>query len=147
VECRSSDLRLTIGSDDGATGHYFTAYSFTNVSASTCVTQNFPGVQYLNKARQPMEHKTHRGGGFGDFKTSGPLVRLRPHGRASFELEALDFNAAKNKACPTSSFIAVYPPDQTQRIVVSDKAPVCGDTIYIAPMRKYKSTDAASEAH
>jgi hypothetical protein len=90
-----------------------------------------------------MEHKTHRGGGFGDFPHSGALIRLAPGGRASFELSAEDFDAAGNKSCRTSTYLAVYPPDETHRLIVRDAQPVCGDTIFISPLRPYRRGDAA----
>lgn len=122
--------------------HYFQTYYFVNVARDSCLLAGFPGVHYLDATKQPMQHRTARGGGYGGFPEHYTTVVVPAGGRASFGLSAADYDAERNRSCPTSRFIAVYPPDNTVRIIIPVRAPVCGDTVYISPVSRFKPGDA-----
>jgi hypothetical protein len=96
-------------------------------------------VQYLDANHHPMEHRTHRGGGYGGLPRTGRLVRLAPNGKAQFTLSAESFDVRANKNCPVSTYLAVYPPDETHRMTTPIKEAVCGDTVYESPVERFQA--------
>lgn len=133
-ECKAAQLTVRSEQGQGATGHYFALFAFINRSTTACAMRGFPGVEYLDKQRQPMKATYHRGGGFGSFATHGTWIALNPGGRAKFQLEAEDFDSQSQRACPTSTYLGVYPPDDTTQLVVRASSPVCGDEVAISPV-------------
>lgn len=131
---------MTAGLDQGATGHYIDAYVFRNRSGHTCTLRGFPGVQYLDGNSRPMGSPAHRGGGFANFPSHGATIVLPPMGRASFDVEGSNFYTGDGGACPTASYIAVYPPGAYRRIVIPARSPVC-DEFDVSPVRAYRAQD------
>ena len=81
-----------------------------------------------------MKATYRRGGGFGSFATHGTWIVLNPGDQAKFQLEADDFDSQRQRACPLSAYLAVYPPDDTTQLVISAGSPVCGDQVSISPV-------------
>ena len=132
--CKAEQLTLRPGEGQGATGHYFALYTFTNHSAQACAMRGFPGVEYLDGQRNRMKATYHRGGGFGSFATQGTWIVLNPGGRAKFQLEAEDYDSQNQRTCPSSVYLGVYPPDDTSHLVIRASSPVCGDQVSISPV-------------
>ncbi|MCT2586666.1 DUF4232 domain-containing protein [Actinophytocola sp. S1-96] len=72
-ECQTSELKLSLGSGQGAAGTVYRPLRFTNVGDRTCVIQGFPGVSYVtgDDGRQ-VGPAAYRVG------TKGPAISLAP---------------------------------------------------------------------
>jgi uncharacterized protein DUF4232 len=121
-ECKPANLKLSLGSGDGAAGHVFQALRFTNVSKVSCVIVGFPGVSYVagdNGAQvgQPSQR---------DGKI-GAQITLRPGHVASAIVSETDigvFDPAECKPTATRGF-RVYPPDSTASMFVAQAGRGC----------------------
>lgn len=142
-ECSTGQLTLHEGFGQGAMQRYDQTYYFVNRSSNSCVMAGFPGIHYLDRSGSPMRHSTTRGGGFAGYSRAGyKSVTLPPGGRASFALDAYDYDARANRNCPLSAFLAVYPPDNRVRIVIKVHEAVCGDPVAVSPIRRFRPQDA-----
>lgn len=124
--CPASALRLSIGNGNGAAGSVYYPIVFTNSSSSSCTLFGFPGVSFV----------TGRSGSqIGDAATrrsDKPVqtVTLAPGGVAHATLQvvqALNFPAAKCQPV-NAHFLKIYPPNQTDAVILSFNAKACAAT-------------------
>jgi hypothetical protein len=109
-ECKSPELKLSIGRGEGAAGTVFRPLRFTNVGGRTCPLQGFPGVSYVagDDGHQVGPAAFREG-------TKGAAVTLAP-GETGFATVGFvnvgNFDAAVCK--PTSvRGLRIYPPHET----------------------------------
>ena len=109
-ECKSPELKLSIGHGDGAAGTIFRPLRFTNSGKRTCVIQGFAGVSYVagDDGHQVGPAAFREG-------TKGAPVSLTP-GETAFATVAFvqvgNFDPAVCKPTPTRG-LRVYPPHET----------------------------------
>jgi Domain of unknown function (DUF4232) len=124
--CRSSGLRLSLGSVSGTAGSVYRYIEFKNVSAAACTLHGFPGVSLLggSPARQ-----------IGAAATRAPhsrpsLVTLAPGKTASALLRIADAGDYPQATChpAPATMLRVYPPNQTAPLTVRDPLPGCDAT-------------------
>jgi hypothetical protein len=115
-ECRSADLRASLGQSDGTAGTVYTALKFTNISSSNCVLAGFPGVSYVaNGTGKQVGAPAVRDGAMGS------QVTLKPGDLASTVVGMVDVGAFDPNVCqptPVAGF-RVYPPDETASLFVA----------------------------
>jgi hypothetical protein len=124
--CPTSALHLSIGNGNGAAGSVFYPIVFTNSSGSACTLFGFPGVSFVTG---------QNGSQIGDAATrqsDKPVqaVTLSPGGVAHATLQvvqALNFPAAKCQPV-NAHFLKIYPPNQTDAVIVSFDAKACAAT-------------------
>lgn len=122
AECKPVNLKLSLGSGDGAAGHVFQALRFTNVSKVSCVIVGFPGVSYVTgdsgtQVGQPAQR---------DGKI-GAQITLHPGQIASAIVSETDigvFDPTECKPTATRGF-RVYPPDSTASMFVAQTGRGC----------------------
>jgi hypothetical protein len=121
-ECRSADLKVTVGGSDGAAGHIFQQLVFTNAGSTTCVIVGFPGVSYVTG-----DNGAQVGAPAVRDGAIGPQVTLRPGQVASATVAETNigvFDPAVCKPTPTRGF-RVYPPDETHSVFVATNGMGC----------------------
>jgi hypothetical protein len=113
--CVTSNLRISLGGGGGAAGTDFTVLDFTNSGSAACTLYGFPGVSLTDSS----------GAQIGAAATRNPsrpstLVTLAPGAKANAELGVANAGNYPAQDCkPTSSaHLKVFPPNQTQPVVV-----------------------------
>lgn len=109
-ECRSNELKLSIGQGEGAAGTVFRPLRFTNSGGRTCTIQGFPGVSYVagDDGHQVGPAAFREG-------TKGAAVSLAP-GETAFAtvgfVQVRNFDPAVCKPTPVRG-LRIYPPHET----------------------------------
>jgi hypothetical protein len=124
--CPTSALHVSIGNGNGAAGSVYYPIVFTNSSGSPCTLFGFPGVSFVTSPN---------GSQIGDAATrrsDKPVqtVTLAVGGVAHATLQvvqALNFPATKCQPV-TAHFLKIYPPNQTEAVVLSFTAKACAAT-------------------
>lgn len=125
--CRTKDLRLAVGQQNGAAGTVYYPLDFTNVSSAACTMYGYPGVAFV----------TAKGGSLigapaGRRLTGGivpTLITLRPGATAHATLAVSDVlvsNQCHNHQVPVNT-IQVYPPDQYTALFAPFSRTGCAD--------------------
>jgi hypothetical protein len=124
-ECRTTNLKLSLGPGDGAAGHVFQALRFTNVSAQNCVIVGFPGVSYVTGSAG-----TQVGAPAARDGAKGNEIILKPGDVASTIVTLTDVGVFDASTCkPTSTLgLRVYPPDSTASMFVAQTGTGCAGT-------------------
>ena len=124
-ECRTTNLKLSLGPSDGAAGHIFQALRFTNSSSQNCVLVGFPGVSYVtgsagSQVGVPAERDGAKGG----------EIILKPGQVASAIVTFTDVGVFDQTACkPTPTLgLRVYPPDSTASMFIAQNGTGCAGT-------------------
>lgn len=124
--CHTAGLSLTAGQGQAAVGHQGSIYTFTNNLNVSCTFFGYPGAQLLDAQFNPLPTNVIRGGGF-IFPDPGPqLVVVPASGTANFGLEFEVIPVGNEVTCPTSSQIAVTPPDEFDPIIIPAAINACG---------------------
>lgn len=123
--CAASNLRISLGAGGGAAGTDFTVIDFTNSGSVPCTLYGFPGASLTNSS----------GAQIGAAATRNPsrpstLVTLAVGAKANAELGVANAGNYPAQDCkPTSSaHLKVFPPNQTQPIVVPFATTGCADS-------------------
>jgi hypothetical protein len=117
---------VSIGNGNGAAGSVYYPIVFTNASGSACTLFGFPGVSFVTSPN---------GSQIGDAATRHSdkptqTVTLAAGGVAHATLQvvqALNFPATKCQPV-TAHFLKIYPPNQTEAVVLSFTAKACAAT-------------------
>jgi hypothetical protein len=123
--CATSALQVSLGLSQGATGHIFQAIDFTNISSATCTLYGYPGVSFA--AGSPV---TQVGlAADEDPTTHRVLVTLGPGDVANALLTYLQagFYSPAKCAPANTTYIQVYPPNQTTPAYVAYKSQICSN--------------------
>jgi hypothetical protein len=128
--CRLSELRVTAGRTQAATGHEGVPVHFTNVSHRSCDLSGYPGVAGMDEhgAQAAQAERTFSGflGGFqhADVKEP-PTVHLRPGQQGTAVVEGTSNPTGGARSCPDYRRLLVTPPGETRSTVVDARVPGC----------------------
>ena len=120
--CQTTDLRLSLGVGDGATGTLYRPLQFTNVGGRTCVIQGFPGVSYVtgDDGHQVGQPAFREG-------SKGPAITLTP-GMTVFAdvgfVQAGNFDPADCQPTAVRG-LRVYPPHEYDSMFVAAEGTGC----------------------
>jgi hypothetical protein len=134
ADCTTGDLAVSLERGDGAAGSVYWQLVMKNQSDHACTTGGFSGVSYVDK---------------GDAQIGSParwsghkeLIVLDPGAAASATLQETDaMNYPTGKCEPTpASGLRVYPPRQTDSIVLLHSSTACADAkvhlLTLSPLR------------
>lgn len=124
--CTTADLRVSTGASEGAAGSVYLPVDFTNISAAACTLYGYPGVSLV--AGSPLAQVG--AAAVRTTATAPALVTLRPGQVANALLrvtQALNYPTATCSPTPTT-YLRVYPPNQTAWVDVPFKATGCAST-------------------
>jgi hypothetical protein len=116
-QCRLSNLRLSVGTANGAAGTIYYPLDFTNTSSSACAIYGYPGVAFVTSP-----HGSQIGAPAGRASATAPaLVILAPGAAAHATLAVSDVLIGNN--CLNHQvqvhWVQVYPPDQYSPLFAS----------------------------
>jgi Protein of unknown function (DUF4232) len=108
-QCTTADLRLTVGTSNGAAGTIYYPLDFTNASSSACTMYGYPGVAIVSS-----QGGNQIGAAAGRGTTAPALVMLEPDATAHATLAVSDVLIGDNCLGQQVqvSWVQVYPPDQ-----------------------------------
>ena len=130
ASCTASQLAVDLGPDDAAMGHVGQVVSFKNISTTTCTLKGYPGLRMFDAAGQLIPTEVTDGPSYIVPALPDKVVVLTAGSEASFDVGYSDATGYGTAECPTSSQVAVTPPDAGQPITVSWRIqPYGGSTI------------------
>jgi len=127
AECTAADLKIAPkGSAGGGTaGSYYSFIDFTNTSSASCTLYGYPGVSLTAASGAQIGPAATR-----DATTAAATVTLAPGATANAVLRMTDPTVYATSQCKptTSSYLKVYPPNQTTPVQVSFKEDTCANS-------------------
>ena len=129
--CLSNQLSIVQGRNGAAMGSIgIVGIAFKNTSAVACTLKGYPELQMLDSSGKHVPTYVHKGSSVSVQLTPENLVTLLPNGEALFDLGYSSATGYGGATCPTSTSVAVTPPDASQPITVSwQLQPFGGPTI------------------
>jgi hypothetical protein len=126
--CPTSQLRVALGTSQGAAGSVFVPLVFTNAGGTSCTLTGYPGVSYVTgDTGQQVGQPASRDAG------SVTTVRLAPNASASSTLREVNpANFPPEQCLPTAvRGLRVYPPGQTAAafVALAPGAMACSGTL------------------
>jgi hypothetical protein len=125
AECATASLRVSIGRSGVAAGTAYFSLDLTNVSASTCFVQGYPGVSLVTAGDSSSEQVG--AAGRRDPATPSAMIILAPGSTAHSFLgvgTAADYASATCDPV-TAHWLKVFPPDQFAATYVQFAATTC----------------------
>jgi hypothetical protein len=124
-ECRSGDLEVSLGAEEGTAGTIYRALVFTNRGRRTCTIQGFPGVSFVagDDGHQVGQAAERRG-------VKGPVITLAPGAAATAPVGFVNVGALEPqcRATPVRG-LRVYPPHNTAAAFVPFETTACAGTV------------------
>ena len=109
-----------LGQTDAGAGQIYAPVVFVNTSSVPCDMRGFPGVSLLDQNDNQIGQPATREG------AEGSAVSLAPNGSASALLHTSNGIGGSGTCTPRASAIRVYPPDNTEAIIVPSEFVACG---------------------
>jgi hypothetical protein len=123
--CATSDLQVYLGLSQGATGHIYQVIDFKNISGRTCTLFGYPGVSFAGGT--PVTQ-------FGQAADEDPTtprvtVTLAPGdvANALLNYRQAGFYPPARCAQVSTTYIQVYPPNQTSPVYVAYNSQICSN--------------------
>jgi len=134
--CSTAALRLGLGQESAAAGHFYRTVDFTNISSASCTLYGYPGISFVAAIGGQQS-----GAAASRTPASKRLIVLAPGKKAHALLDLLDvLNFPPSQCAATNAhWIKVYPPNQFSATYVPWTAMVCSKPkpvyISVAPVR------------
>src|SRR5215471_507773 len=125
--CPTRSLHVKLGASQGTAGSVYTTIVFTNVSNATCTLYGYPGVSLTTGKPVTVIGKTAKE----NPATPRRLVTLQPQTSASALLRIVDAQNYPASRCDpkNSTYLQVYPPNQTAAVRIRHQTLVCAKPI------------------
>jgi hypothetical protein len=133
--CRTSQLRLTVGTAEGAAGSQYQPLVLTN-SGGSCTLHGYPGVSFLDASGRQIGEPAVM------TRAATPRVVLRPGGRAMATLSIATAANYSDSACrpQQAARVRVYPPGQRAALTAADAVGICAapgtGQLHIEPVQR-----------
>jgi hypothetical protein len=121
--CTTQDLKAKIVNPQGAAGSVYQSIDFTNISGTPCTLYGYPGVSLTGSSES-----TQIGAAATRSKTgSASVVTLAAGATGNALLQVAEAGNYPTSTCDpvSSSYLKVYPPNQTTPIYLSYKSTGC----------------------
>jgi len=125
--CPTRSLHVKLGASQGTAGSVYTTIVFTNVSNATCTLYGYPGVSLTTGKPVTVIGKTAKE----NPATPRRLVTLQPQTSGSALLRIVDAQNYPASRCnpKNSTYLQVYPPNQTVPVRIRYKTLVCAKPV------------------
>ncbi len=134
--CRSSALRASAYSLNGATGSVGSAIGLTNVGGGPCTLYGYPGLQLLGPAGGLLPTQVIRGSYVTVPALPAQAVPLAPGDQAHFYYGYSEVGG-ESGACQVSSQVEVTPPNDFHYLVISLAIQPCGGNVWVSPVTRF----------
>lgn len=124
--CHTAGFSLSLDGVDAGAGNFVATFRLTNRAGVPCSFFGFVGAQLLDGQNNPLPTSVVRGGGFLANEPGPSLVTVAPGGSAIFRMRWGQVPVGEETTCPTSSHLAVTPPDKFAPIVIPVEITACG---------------------
>lgn len=124
--CASRDLKATVGTAQGAAGSVYQTIDFTNIGTSSCSLYGYPGVALAGGS--PV---TQIGAAASRSTAGAPsLVSLAAGATANTLVQITEAENYPSSRCApkASTYLQIYPPNQTTPIYLAYKSMGCSST-------------------
>ncbi|MGH3169478.1 MAG: DUF4232 domain-containing protein [Trebonia sp.] len=123
--CGTTDLSASVGGGQGAAGTIYSTIVFTNIGGRSCTLYGYPGVSLADSSATQIGAAARR-----SATQSAKLVTLSPGAKANFVLGVAEAGNYPSGTCQpkNSSYLKIYPPNQTQSMEISFKTTGCAST-------------------
>ena len=130
ASCPTRYLGPHIGLSQGAAGSIYQVIYFTNISNAPCTLYGYPGVALAGGSPQVNQIGAAASR---STATSATLVTLAPGQSASTTLRIIDAGNYPSATCKpaASTFLQIFPPNQTTPIYLAYKATGCASASVI----------------
>jgi hypothetical protein len=121
--CTTQDLKAKVGAAQGAAGSVYQPIDFTNISGAPCTLYGYPGISLAGSSES-----AQIGAAATRSKTaSASVVTLAAGAAGNALLQVADAGNYPTSACGpvSSSYLKIYPPNQTTPIYLSYKSTGC----------------------
>ena len=140
--CPTRSLHVKLGASQGTAGSVYTTIVFTNVSNATCTLYGYPGVSLTTGNPVTVIGKAAKE----NPATPRRLVTLQPQTRASALLRIVDAQNYPASECnpKNSTYLQVYPPNQTAPVRIQFKTVGCAKPINLLTVDVVKPGSGSS---
>jgi hypothetical protein len=140
--CATRSLHVKLGASQGTAGSVYTTIVFKNVSNATCTLYGYPGVSLTTGNPVTVIGKTAKE----NPATPRRLVTLQPQTRASALLRIVDAQNYPASECnpKNSTYLQVYPPNQTAPVRIKFKTVGCAKPINLLTVDVVKPGSGSS---
>jgi len=124
--CATRDLKVTAGATQGAAGSIYQVIDFTNISGAACTLFGYPGVALAGGT--PV---TQIGAAAARSRASSAKLVTLAAGKTAYALLQITHAAnypASRCAPRASTYLQIYPPNQTTPIYLAYKSTGCSST-------------------
>jgi hypothetical protein len=129
-------LTPSFGSQSGAAGTILGFIQLKNTGGVTCSLYGYVGMGLMDADKHPIPSNIVRGGGMGSEKQLKPTrVVLAPGEVAHVEYSFSDVPTGTATSCPTSTYVQITPPDETDYLLVTEHVGPCRGEIGIGPVQ------------
>jgi len=136
--CPTSALSVKPGVSQGAAGSVYQVIDFTNIGSSTCTLYGFPGVSFTTGTSSSQVAGLPAAE---DHTTARQLITLAPGATGNALLRIVNAeNYPASRCNPVSTtYIQVYPPNQTTAAYIAYKSQTCTKKIRILTVSAVRS--------
>lgn len=140
--CATRSLHVRLGASQGTAGSVYTTIVFKNVSNATCTLYGYPGVSLTTGNPVTVIGKAAKE----NPATPRRLVTLQPQTRASALLRIVDAQNYPASECnpKNSTYLQVYPPNQTAPVRIQFKTVGCAKPINLLTVDVVKRGSGSS---
>ena len=140
--CATRSLHVRLGASQGTAGSVYTTIVFKNVSNATCTLYGYPGVSLTTGNPVTVIGKAAKE----NPATPRRLVTIQPQTRASALLRIVDAQNYPASECnpKNSTYLQVYPPNQTAPVRIRFKTVGCAKPINLLTVDVVKPGSGSS---
>jgi hypothetical protein len=140
--CPTRSLHVRLGASQGTAGSVYTTIVFRNVSNATCTLYGYPGVSLTTGSPVTVIGKSAKE----NPATPRRLVTLQPQTSANALLRIVDAQNYSASDCnpKNSTYLQVYPPNQTAPVRLKFKTVGCAKPINLLTVDVVKSGSGSS---
>lgn len=140
--CATRSLHVRLGASQGTAGSVYTTIVFKNVSNATCTLYGYPGVSLTTGNPVTVIGRAAKE----NPATPRRLVTLQPQTRASALLRIVDAQNYPASECnpKNSTYLQVYPPNQTAPVRIKFKTVGCAKPINLLTVDVVKPGSGSS---
>jgi Domain of unknown function (DUF4232) len=140
--CPTRSLHVRLGASQGTAGSVYTTIVFRNVSNATCTLYGYPGVSLTTGSPVTVIGKSAKE----NPATPRRLVTLQPQTSANALLRIVDAQnyAASDCSPKNSTYLQVYPPNQTAPVRIKFKTVGCAKPINLLTVDVVKPGSGSS---